>query len=95
MQLDKSSYKEIFRRMGYTDERGTTLLLRTQLMRAIKEELAKNNWSQAEAASVLGVKQPRIAEIQALRIDKFSVELLIRYLYRLKREVNLSLTDME
>lgn len=95
MQLDKSSYKEIFRRMGYTDERGTTLLLRTQLMRAIKEELAKNNWSQAEAASVLGVKQPRIAEIQALRIDKFSVELLIRYLYRLKREVNLSLTDIE
>jgi len=95
MQLDKSSYKEIFRRMGYTDERGTTLLLRTQLMRAIKEELAKNNWSQAEAALVLGVKQPRIAEIQALRIDKFSVELLIRYLYRLKREVNLSLTDIE
>ena len=81
--------------MGYTDERGTTLLLRTQLMRAIKEELAKNNWSQAEAALVLGVKQPRIAEIQALRIDKFSVELLIRYLYRLKREVNLSLTDIE
>ena len=84
---DLAQYKQIFAQMGYADETGAALLLRTQLLKAVKTELIKKNWSQQEAAKKLGVKQPRISEIYALKIDKFSVELLAKYLFRLDKEV--------
>lgn len=85
--FDLAQYQQIFRQMGYADDNGAALLLRTQLLKAVKAELEKKNWTQEQAAQKLGVKRPRISEIYGLKIDKFSVELLIKYLYRLDREV--------
>jgi len=34
-----------------------------------------------EAAKKLGVRQPRIAELNHIAVDKFSTDLLIKYLY--------------
>lgn len=87
MKVDVEAYRRVFQQMGYTNEEGTCLLLRTQLIREVKEEILKRKWTQVRAAKELGVSQPRIAEIFALSIDKFSVELLIKYLYRLDKEV--------
>lgn len=79
--------------MGYTDDIGEALLLRTQLLHKVKAELEKKNWSPKEAAEKLGVQQPRISEIRSLRIDKFSVELLVKYLFRLGKEVTFDIRD--
>lgn len=87
MKVDVEAYRRVFEQMGYTNEEGSCLLLRTQLIRELKEEILKRKWTQVRAARELGVSQPRIAEIYALSIDKFSVELLIKYLYRLNKEV--------
>lgn len=87
MKVDVEAYRRVFEQMGYTNEEGFCLLLRTQLIREVKEEILKRKWTQVRAAKELGVSQPRIAEIFALSIDKFSVELLIKYLYRLDKEV--------
>lgn len=92
MSCDLKKYQDLFRKLGYADEKGAPLLLRVQLMAAIKNEIETNNWSQAETARILGVKQPRVSEIVGLRIDKFSAELLVKYLYRLKNEVSVSIT---
>lgn len=91
MNFDKNLYSQVFRQQGYTDEDGATLLLRTQLLIEIKNHLEKSNWTQAEAARILKVKQPRISELYRLRIDKFSVELLIKYLFRLQRNVDVTI----
>ncbi len=85
--FDLARYQHLFKQMGYADDSGAALLLRTQLLKAVKDELEKKKWTQQEAAQRLGVKQPRISEIYGLKIDKFSVELLVKYLYRLDREV--------
>lgn len=86
--FDIQHHQKLFSQMGYGNEDGAALLLRTQLLRAVKEELEQRQWTQREAAEKLGVKQPRVSEIYALRIDKFSVELLVKYLFRLEKEVN-------
>ena len=85
--FDLAQYQEIFKQLGYADDNGAALLLRTQLLKAVKDELQKRKWSQQEAAQKLGVKQPRISEIYRLKIDKFTVELLVKYLHRLDKEV--------
>ena len=91
--FDTQRYRQLFRQMGYDDDNGSALLLRTQLLRILKDELERRNWTQKQAADRLGVKQPRISELYALRIDKFSVELLVKYLHRLGKEVSLSVND--
>ncbi len=77
-------------KLGYEGEEGVILLLRIQLLKAIKKEIEKRGWSQVEAAEFLEVKQPRISEIKQLRIDKFSVEKLAKLLHRLDKRISLS-----
>jgi predicted XRE-type DNA-binding protein len=81
----------IFESTGYGGEVGVALLLRLQLLRAVRDELVKRGWSQNEAARNLRVKQPRISEIMQLRIDKFSVENLAKLSFRLGLKVSLSI----
>jgi len=78
--------------VGYADKDNAVLLMRLQLILAIKAELKERKWSQREAARHLGVAQPRIAEITGLRVDKFTVELLAKYLRSLGKEVTLNVS---
>ncbi len=80
----------LLKRMGYAGEEGAILLLRIQLLKAIKKEIDQRGWSQTEAARFLEVKQPRISEIKQLRIDKFSVEKLAKLLHRLDKRISLA-----
>jgi len=95
MTIDIKNYQQVLARLGYANEDGAMLLLRIQLLAELKTELESRNISQAQAARLLDVKQPRISEIYNLRIDKFSLELLVRYLYRLKKEVGLNVSDLD
>lgn len=87
-----SLYKQTMTEVGYSDKDNAVLLMRLQLILAIKAELKQRQWSQREAARHLGVAQPRIAEITGLRVDKFTVELLAKYLRLLGKEVTLNVS---
>ncbi len=87
-------YQDIFKNMGYANDEGAALLLRTGLLTALKSEIEMKKLTKKQAAEKLGVKQPRISEIYALRIDKFSVDLLVKYLYRLGKGVRLELVKI-
>lgn len=89
---DLNVYKQKLAEVGYSDQDAAILLLRLQLILAIKSEIQKRNWSQREAARQMGVAQPRIAELVGLRVDKFTVELLAKYLRSLKKEVTLKVS---
>ncbi len=83
-------YSQVFVEHGLADDSAASLKARTQLILAIKEIITRKGWSQAQAAEKLGVQQPRVSEIMTLRIDKFSLDLLIKYLDRLGKEVRLA-----
>ncbi len=51
--------------------------IRSGLMMAIRDFIESNGMSQAEAAKILDVMQPRISELQRGKIDLFSVDRLI------------------
>ena len=66
------------------------MLHKVVLIAQIKEIIAENKWNQFEAAEKLRVKQPRVAELNRICVDKFSTDLLIKYLYRLNRIVEVA-----
>jgi predicted XRE-type DNA-binding protein len=61
--------------------------LKREVAAALAEELAP--WSAHEAAALLGTYAQRIMEIRRGKLDRFSLEILIRYLARMNRCVEL------
>lgn len=47
---------------------------------AIQREIVAQEWSQAQAAEVLGVNQPKVSALLKYKLDGFSVERLMNFL---------------
>lgn len=80
---DLDQHMTVLKEHGYKQEEAIILLMRLQLIKVIQGEIDRRKWSQREAAKILGVAQPRIAEICAMATEKFSVEMLIKFINRL------------
>jgi predicted XRE-type DNA-binding protein len=64
---------------------------KVQLAVAINRELTKREWSQAAAAEVLGINQPKVSALQKYRLEGFSVERLMLFLTALGNDVEISI----
>ena len=51
--------------------------LRSALMMALKSTIEQSSMSQAEAASLFGVTQPRVSDLMRGKIDLFSLDALV------------------
>lgn len=51
--------------------------LRSALMMAIKDQVARHGWTQAEAAQRFGVTQPRISDLMRGKVDLFGLDALV------------------
>jgi predicted XRE-type DNA-binding protein len=83
----------VFKDLGFSEEEAVNLLARAQLMSHIRSLIQKRGWSQRKAARELGVLQPRIAEVMGMRTQRFSVDLLLKYLDKLGQRVHFMFTD--
>ncbi len=54
------------------------LKLRSVLMIAIKNHIRREAWTQAEAAKLLGVTQPRISNLMRGKINSFGLDMLVK-----------------
>ena len=52
--------------------------MRAQLLMGLAHWLEKSRVTQAEAAKVLGVTQARVSDLKRGKIDRFSMDLLVR-----------------
>ena len=60
-----------------TSAEAENMKLRAKLMRAIINHIEKQELSQAAAAKLMGVTQPRISDLVRGKIDLFSMDMLI------------------
>jgi predicted XRE-type DNA-binding protein len=73
----------VFRELGFGPEESQHLLVRSGLMLKIERLLKARGLTQAEAAKIMGVSQPRVSDLLRGRIDLFSTDSLIDLLARL------------
>ena len=67
------------------DERQT----KVRLAVAIQREIVAQEWSQAQAAEVLGINQPKVSALMKYRLAGFSVERLMNFLTALGNDVEI------
>ena len=78
----RKSSGNVFRDLGFSRQEAEHLKIRSDLMIRLTRFIEAGNLTQAQAARLLGVTQPRISDLVRGKIDRFSVDSLIEMLGR-------------
>ena len=81
----------IFEDIGYPPDEARSLFIRSGLMVDIKQLIKQRHLTQAKAATLFGVTQPRISDLVRGKIDRFSIDTLIGMLVRAGMNVTLAI----
>lgn len=76
---------------GFPPEEAVNLTARADMLLFIRNHIKDLKWTQRKAAAEYGIPQPRIAEIMSLKIEKFSVDQLLKYLSLMGMTVNIQI----
>ena len=76
----------VWEKEGRAPEEAQNLQLRAQLMAELRQIIFTSGWNQAEAASRLGISQPRVSYLVTGQVSKFTLEKLLGYVSKLGYE---------
>ena len=83
----------IFDDLGFDDAEAENLKIRAALMRAIEKYISEHKLTQAKAARLMGVSQPRVSDLITGKIDKFTIDMLVNMLARAHVSIALVIDD--
>ena len=76
----RRSSGNVFRDLGFSKAEADNLKIRTDLMIRLSKVIEARRLTQAQAASLFGVTQPRVSDLVRGKIDRFSIDTLIAML---------------
>ena len=88
--MKKRRFESVWDAIESKPREAANLRARSELMIALQERLRASKLTQARAAKLLGVMQPRVSDLMRGKIDLFSLETLIDMLARAGAHVKLS-----
>lgn len=76
-----------------TPEEAANMKVRSQLMMQLKSHITNSGLSQADAAKVLGITQPRVSDLMRGKINLFAIDALVNMAAKAGLHVELQLLD--
>ena len=76
----RQSTANVYRDLGFAPEVAENLLVRSDLMIQLTKIIKNRGLTQAKAAKLLGVTQPRVSDLVRGKIDRFSIDTLVEML---------------
>lgn len=83
----------LFADLGFED--ADELLIKAQLMRRIQDAIKARGWTQARAATALGMAQPEVSHLVRGRISRFTIDRLVKAANALGTTVRVSFEERE
>ena len=71
------AYASVWNAIENTPAEAANMRVRSELMIALKARIEAQDWTQAEAAQVMGVTQPRVSDLVRGKIDRFGLDALV------------------
>ena len=90
MRQAKRRFDSVWDAIEDTPGEAEAMKARAQLLRAVQKKITASGLSQADAARLLKVTQPRVSDLMRGKIDLFSAEMLIDMLRSLGTQVKLT-----
>jgi predicted XRE-type DNA-binding protein len=75
--MSEERFASVWDAIEDTREDAENMKLRSQLMMSLKDHIARTGMSQAQAAQLFGVTQPRVSDLVRGKIDLFSLDMLV------------------
>ena len=75
--MTRKRYDSVWDAIEETAEEAQNMKLRSTLMMALQEHIARAKLNQAQAAKLFGVTQPRISNLMHGKIDLFAIDTLV------------------
>ena len=76
----RRSSGNVFQDLGFSKAEADNLKIRTDLMIRLSKVIEARRLTQAQAASLFGVTQPRVSDLVRGKIDRFSIDTLVAML---------------
>jgi predicted XRE-type DNA-binding protein len=89
MTKRQSKAHSVFEDLGFTASEAENLRHRSALMNALISELEERGLTQAAAAKLLGITQPRVSDLMRGKLHLFSMDSLVTLLAALGLKVAL------
>lgn len=83
----------VFKDLGFSAEEAEHLKIRSTMMARLRELISSRGLTQAEAAALFGVTQPRVSDLVRGKIDLFSIDTLVDMLSHSGIKVRLTFTE--
>lgn len=77
----------VFRDLGFSDEKSAELILKSSLLQALQETIKGRGWKQVETAGELGIDQAKVSKLLAGHMAGFSIERLVHFLSLLGQDI--------
>jgi predicted XRE-type DNA-binding protein len=81
----------VFEDLGFSKEEAENLRVRSILMGNLRFIIEEEALTQAQAAKLFGVTQPRVSDLVRGKIELFSIDALVNMLAAAGRHVNVSI----
>jgi len=82
----------VFRDLGFRAGEAENLRIRSELIARLRKLIEDEELTQARAARLLGVSQPRVSDLVRGRIDLFSIDALVNMLAKVGFRVRVHTT---
>lgn len=82
----------VFKDLGFPAEEAENLKIRSALMGHLRRLIEARGLTQAAAAKLMGVTQPRVSDLVRGKIDLFSIDALVAMLAHLGAKVRVEVT---
>jgi predicted XRE-type DNA-binding protein len=87
-KMERSS-GNVFRDLGFGPQEAENLRVRSELMIQLRKLIQRRRLTQAGAAKLFGVTQPRVSDLVRGRIHLFSIDMLVKMLAQAGVQVRL------
>ena len=75
--MNNQRFDSVWNAIEDTPEEAENMKLRSALMSALKNHISRAGLSQAQAAKLLGVTQPRVSDLMRGKINLFGLDALV------------------
>lgn len=83
----------IFDDLGFNEYESGNLKIRAALMRVIEKYISEHELTQAQAAKLMQVSQPRISDLKRGKIERFTIDMLVNMLACTHASISLIVND--
>jgi len=92
METITASSGNVFADLGFNPDEAANLQVRSKLLSELATIIAESGMTQTETSTMLGIQQSRISDIKRGKIQRFSVDALIKLLAAVGRRVDVQVT---